>query len=556
MNIAVWEADKTNLMRDMSQSMQGMVDHGLMETPLYQAMDGHRRAISAADAGEPVEALRSGAESYMQQADEAVYQSQRQQSMVDPENGSALIECNPGGPCCINTVTLGCSHGTGRLTLPVEGEQEAKLTLICDKSSSPMDTLTVDTTRITPPCPCGMPSQRPDILLKRQGRSQTFSSDAFSHDITYESRGGTDGSDLLKFARATKMALYSNLDDVGQSHRLEYRNCVFTTMFDAEIIAFPKLSWEAKNFGYRFSGKLGANGFRAKYLFGGTLEGKYGSSAFEIKGGVDAAPSKEDLESSGQDDSAGEAEESSGGFVEAIKNLVVRTKANDGPPSANQTSIEISHAVDLANSKFELKEHPTDPAKVGVEASVEMAFDPLFGVEITIDLLELIIRMAPAGLSTAALELRDRLAKGFGSSTSQAAGNVSIGLNLVGKAEIGGGVTLTRAVAATEWQGTGEAVGSVGLSIEGAIQGELRYYFVTGSMSASGTGSTSIDASIKTLSGGEEKLHTKVEWKGIRFTYRVQGTLEIGDHVDMSGGSGSNEPVLLVGGSILYEKRS
>ena len=570
-----WRDDRQALLDRMNSSLAQLMDNGLGDSDIYKALEQSRNNVSGA-VPHPERGFGStytSAESYLQQADEALYgQASRP---TDTGFAAPFCDCTPGEPCCITALTIGCSHGGTRLSLPLASDaDEAVLAVVCSEDgSTPFDKLSFALNR-TAVASCGQPNQRPSVRLLGRGMTgplgtsqsaaasvadYTFHTDTFTHDMEYHADYGDNSTDLSKFIRATYMALFQDINDLAQTYSVEVRNCTFMTMFNARIRAFPKVEWTASGFEYAIVGTVGRNAPPAALTYSGSIGGVFGSSKFELK-----------AESEPQTDTPdGEETEKLVPFVtQALQGLRDQTKA-DQPMRAGGSTIAFRHGINFGSSTFKVEEHPSDKSKIGISASVGLELKPLIGVTLTIDLVEVIIIAASTAyppLARGLLEARERAATGFGSNAEDTRtavqGSLETVVNLVADANIGGALTMTREVAATQWEASTDVNGEIGLSVVARIRVEARIYFIKGALSMEGTASGAIKASIARLTSSErantdKKFRTKVEWTGVKVTYQVQGRLEIGQITAASTSTGAVPRTLdLCAGAVWYNELS
>ncbi|WP_226551940.1 hypothetical protein [Celeribacter naphthalenivorans] len=451
------------------------------------------------------------------------------EALHDQPQGKAGCDCEAAMPCCVNSITLGCSHREGRLILPQEdkgdGQSQCKLVLVADQGgASGYDLLKVTLDR-TPHGDCVMPKQMPKSLIKMEG-GETEEKTEEDYEIQMSYPGNTDlgQTDIERFVNATKHTLFGDLEKLGTNYSLKLDTCSGETTFDSVLQVYPKLEWTAASFGYEIKGTYYTDfTFVPSVALTGKLNGTFGASTFSIDG---------------KGESKTDPENHSKSLIPFLDKTLSKLQDLTGEGSrtsekSTHSSISVFHKVNLGTSKFKLVEHPTDPAAVGIEANVTMGFAPLIGIEAKLDIIDALLTAAQAsaasGLATALKKAREAAANGLGSKDGPAHFVAKAGVTLEVTGQIGTGtVNLKRAVNSSKWDGTGEVGGSLGLAIVAIVEAEGRIYRISGSLSASGKAASSIKVVLKTLTAQQKekmkdsKLNVRSEWDGIKITYSSQ----------------------------------
>jgi len=528
-----------SLMQEVENAMVAMYDAGQQNSYQYDQLARARSGLLSEPEGSP------GYDRYATTARNNLPNSSPMATSNDPAFGGARCDCAPGEPCCMTALTIGCSHGTPRLALPVAEGEEARVVVVCDRSGQGgvTDEIKIELER-TPRDDCGMTGQRPLIRLLGRGVNERFDSDSVSYHLAHPATRAFEGSDLAKFIEATRLALWGDLEELGESYSLRLMTCTGTSEFDARLIAFPKVEWACEGFDYDIRGRFYSNGtFETGIEFTGKLSGTFGNSEFTV--GAQGGP-----------EPVREADSRS--VIPFINRAVERlgSSTSGGASRSNNTTysyIQFNHKVAMGDSRFSLAEHPDDPAKVGISGQITMGFQPLFGIKFSLDVIDVILTAAngPApGLAQAIRRAREHAAKGVGSRDGPAQASAHAAITLKADGRIGeGGVTLTREVGEDRWQGSGNVGGSVGLALAGTVRAQFRAYFVTGAASAEGRGTSRVSADFRTLperdqENGSKKFGCKVEWDGLTISYQAQGRIGIGRSMGASGQSSGSLQVL------------
>ncbi len=542
----------TELVGRTEDTLRYLIDSGQTEAPQYGLLAQARSGLLSEPVGSPrYEAQARTAEAQMNQVAEMRDQQMSVNPYSDPDFANAACDCVAGEPCCMTAVTIGCSHGSTRLSLPLTSDdQEPVLAIVCDKpGTTPKDTISVTIER-TPEPSCGMQGQRPRMHLNGRNENRFFDTDSFTHDMVFHSAYRDDSTSLAKFASAMYTALYEDLDDLGQSYRLRLLNCTQVTEFDSRLRVFPKVGWSTSNFGFRITGTFASDlSFTPQITFRGSLTGTYGASEFSIQ-----AEGESSAEAARQEDTRSVIP-----FINSAMDRLRSQTATDQGPSQHGSHIQFRHELDLGNSNFDLAEHSTDISKVGISGRINLGYAPFFGITIRLDLVEALIRGASGvapGLANTLLEAREAAATGIGTSETAVRARFDATVNLDATGDVGGSVTLTRAAGADNWEGSGSVYGEIGLSLAARIRGRARAYFVSGAFSAEGTASSKIKASLATLTASQRgttdnKLRTKVEWDGLKITYRAQARAGIG-FASVSGSTGGT--IIICDKATLYDE--
>lgn len=539
------------LLSEVDETLVYMYDAGMTETAEYDALVRARSGLASEPPGTPrYETQESIANAYMDRVSETRQQNMAADPYSDPQFSEVACDCVAGEPCCMTAVTIGCSHGETRLSLPLANDSdEPILAIVCDKpGTTPKDTISVAIER-TPEPSCGMSGSRPRMHLNGRNENRFFDTDSFTHDLVFHSAYRDDSTSLGKFARAMYTALYEDLDDLGQSYRLRLLNCTQVTEFDSRLRVFPKVGWASSGFSFEITGTFSTDrSFTPQIQFSGSLTGTYGASEFSIQ-----AEGGNDTEAARQEDT-----QSVIPFINSAMDRLRSQTATDQGPSQHGSSIQFRHKLELGSSNFDLAEHPTDVSQVGISGRISLGYNPFFGVTITLDLVEALIRAAsgPApALAETLLEIREAMARGAGSATSVAQARFDAVVNLSASGNVGGSLTLTRAVGADNWESSGQVTGDIGIELLARIRGRVRAFIVEGAFSAQGTASSKIEASVTTLTPSQRgntnnKLNTKIEWDGIKINYRAQGRVGVG-FASASGQTGGS--VIICEKATLYE---
>lgn len=481
------------------------------------------------------------------------------------ESGRPTCDCEPGQPCCLTQLTFGCGHGSARMVLPLEdSSKEPIIVLIADKGANPGNDKIKLTPNHTPVGDCTQEGQVPSLLVHNPDGQRTtlpLGSEQSWEVIYPESGDGFAGTNTAKFIAATRAALFGNIEDLQKELSMDVRSCFGTTVFNSKAHVYPKVDWESSGLWYEIKGIFFTSGrFEAGIEFGGDLSGTYGSSTFSIgaSGGPDRASEQET--------------ESTIPFIKGAVNALKSMTGGGAARSKNRTysSVEVYHKVELGNSKFKIAEHPTDHQLVGIEGEITLGFAPMFGINATLDLFDALLTAAQgfpatAGLASALRKAREAAATGYSNRTEGSTENdetlafsahAAVTLSVIG--ELGNaGVTLTRTVGATSWDGNAQFNNSIQVKGEAVVQAEGKVYIVSGSAKARGNGESTLNLDFKTLNRAEQeakkaKFNTKIEWDGIKVSYEVAVQVTFLGIIDM-GYENESGDIVVCDKATLYE---
>ncbi|ATG48279.1 hypothetical protein CEW89_12310 [Celeribacter ethanolicus] len=458
------------------------------------------------------------------------------EALHDQPQGKAGCDCEAAMPCCVNSITLGCSHREGRLILPQEdkgdGQSQCKLVLVADQGgASGYDLLKVTLDR-TPHGDCVMPKQMPKSLIKMEG-GETEEKTEEDYEIQLSYPGNTDlgQTDIERFVNATKHTLFGDLEKLGTNYSLKLDTCSGETTFDSVLQVYPKLEWTAASFGYEIKGTYYTDfTFVPSVALTGKLNGTFGASTFSIDG---------------KGESKTDPENHSKSLIPFLDKTLSKLQDLTGEGSrtsekSTHSSISVFHKVNLGTSKFKLVEHPTDPAAVGIEANVTMGFAPLIGIEAKLDIIDALLTAANGvapGFAEALRKAREVMAKGIGEKGSNAHLSAHAAITLTITGNLGdASVAISRKVNETRWSGKGQVSGSLEISIAAIVKAEGKAYIVESTFSASGSAKSKLTAALQTIPSPQtdKKLHAKVGWNGIKVNVAAEAKVRGFGVVDMS----------------------
>ncbi|MBL3564187.1 hypothetical protein JMM59_04060 [Rhodovulum sulfidophilum] len=458
------------------------------------------------------------------------------EAVHDQPQGKAGCDCAAAMPCCVNSITLGCSHSDARLTLPQEekanGQTNCKLVLVADQGgSSGYDLLKVTLDR-TPHGDCIMPKQMPKSLIKMEG-GETEEKTAEDYEIKLAYPGDTDlgQTDIERFVNATKYTLLGDLEKIGTNYSLKLDTCSGETTFNSVLQVYPRLEWTAASFGYEIKGTYYTDfTFVPSVALTGKLDGTFGATTFSIEG---EGESKTDPENHSR---------SLVPFLDKTLSKLQGLTGEGARTSENSThsSISVFHKVDLGTSKFKLVEHPSDPTAVGIDANVTMGFAPLIGIEAKLDIIDALLTAANGvapGFAEALRKAREVTAKGIGERDSNAHLSAHAAVTLTITGTLGdANVVISRKVNETRWSGKGEVSGSLEISIAAIVKAEGKAYIVESTFSASGRARSKITAALQTINSlqSDKKLNAKVGWNGIKVNVAAEAKVRGFGIVNMS----------------------
>lgn len=449
------------------------------------------------------------------------------EALHDQPQGKAGCDCEAAMPCCVNSITLGCSHREGRLILPQEdkgdGQSQCKLVLVADQGgASGYDLLKVTLDR-TPHGDCVMPKQMPKSLIKMEG-GETEEKTEEDYEIQLSYPGNTDlgQTDIERFVNATKHTLFGDLEKLGTNYSLKLDTCSGETTFDSVLQVYPKLEWTAASFGYEIKGTYYTDfTFVPSVALTGKLNGTFGASTFSIDG---------------KGESKTDPENHSKSLIPFLDKTLSKLQDLTGEGSrtsekSTHSSISVFHKVNLGTSKFKLVEHPTDPAAVGIEANVTMGFAPLIGIEAKLDIIDALLTASQAaapGVATMIKKARENAAVGVGSKDGPLHAQANLEVALILSGELGNAsINLKRLSGDQQWSGTGVVGGALGIKVIARISAEGKIVAIEGTFSASGEAASKLEANLGTLSEGADKLKAEVKWNGVKVNYKFQAQAKL-----------------------------
>jgi hypothetical protein len=442
---------------------------------------------------------------------------------LDQRFGAAACDCAAAAPCCLRALVFQCSHGSNRMTLPLADPSKPRtIVVVADQAPNPgHDQMTVTPTRRPGPT-CSMPARTPIFRLDGQNISDHPLSGAVPLNLHYTGPSSAGGTDIEKFIFATKNVLFGSIDALERYWDFRVLSCSRTGAFDGKILIYPKLEWKATAFYYEVTGTFFSNmTFVPELKMGGKLEGVYGASSWAIEADGSSKPDPQ------------QHTKSIIPFIDgALRSMVSATSGGASDPATNtRSSIQIAHKVELGNSTFKLAEHPSDHSKLGIEGEVQLQFAPLFGITAELDLIDALLTAAQGvapGLATAIIKARERMARGVGNPDGPMHASAHIAVKLAIAGNIGnGGVTISRKVGDSKWQGSGSVGGDTGVTVTGLIRVEGKAYAVAGAAAAEANAQTKLKVDLKTLTQSAQaeangaKFNVKVEWEGISVSYNA-----------------------------------
>ncbi|MBL3587394.1 hypothetical protein JMM61_18765 [Rhodovulum sulfidophilum] len=473
------------------------------------------------------------------------------EAVHDQPQGKAGCDCAAAMPCCVNSITLGCSHSDARLTLPQEekanGQTNCKLVLVADQGgSSGYDLLKVTLDR-TPHGDCIMPKQMPKSLIKMEsGETEEKTAENYQIELAYPGDTGLGQTDIERFVNATKYTLFGDLEELGTNYSLKLDTCSGETTFNSVLQVYPKLEWTAASFGCEIKGTYYTDfTFVPSVALTGKLDGTFGASTFSIEG---EGESKTDPENHSR---------SLVPFLDETLSKLQGLTGEGARTSENSThsSISVFHKVDLGTSKFKLVEHPSDPAAVGIDADVTMGFAPLIGIEAKLDIIDALLTASQAaapGVATIIKKAREKAAKGMGSQDGPLHAQANLEVVLLISGELGNAsVNIKRPLGAQKWSGTGVVGGAIGIQVIARIYADGKFVAIEGTFSASGEAASKLEAYLSALSEGEGKLKAKVEWNGVKVNYKFQTQAKLFGF--SAGAKRAQGEIPVFGPEIIYE---
>lgn len=474
--------------------------------------------------------------------------------------------CAAAGGCCIKGIKFKCEHGSDRMTLPLADDtKDAVLVVVCDKETNPtVDKVTIEVDH-EPNANCCMPGQVPTLTLQSTP-PVTENGIKLETKLQYDFQGETmTGTDLEMFVKATGKSIWSGVNSLGRDNSFEVCACGGGTQWAAVVRTFPKLSWEATDFSFHLEGVYDSSfNFASTITFGGKLKGTYGASEFEISAGIQSDPTQQS--------------KSAVPFLDQVMQRLKSKAGNGGatPERSVRSEVKAEHKLLMASSKLSLVERPDDHTKVGVEAQIDMGFQPLIGISAKFEVIDILLTAAqaygaPKPFIDAVKKARDWMAREpdpedaaylmanvkcdltFGTA-------VSLGRSLTTAAPLphDGSISLSRAISSDTWDATGNVSGEVSVKFEALFVVEGRVWLVKGTLSASAGAESKVIATLSSLTAAEKqaepdaKFNILVEWTGV--IAQVQGSATIGVGGASAGVSGSSqipvfEPVELYKGT-------
>lgn len=451
----------------------------------------------------------------------------------DADTQDAACDCKAATPCCVTKLELGCDHSsTTRLTIPREPNAEGPcmLALVADKGGGAgHDTLKIKATRTVNP-DCKMNWKGPGIIVDGPDGQKIHEGFVWEVELEHFDADQWPTGDLAQLGRLFGDFVFSDVQELGYDQSIMLTTCEGTRSWDSAIRVFPKVQW-----GGKISGALEArwytnNSFECTAGISGEITGQYANTSISI--GSEAK-------------SPGQSTEHGKSIIPFLDRALSRltSLSSSGSPRGNSTYsyIGLNHVFEFDGS-LALAENSTNPSLIGQDLTINIGYNPLLGIEIKLDLFDLVLQAAKrypitAGLARALEKARERLADGVGQrrlpdgTDGNVYAHLDVELSLTGKMDIGiGQVTISRKPDDDRATGTGSLGGDVSLELVARVQAEGKFYIIEGAAEARGSAQAKLTYRLSTLAPGEgdngDKFRSKLSWEGLKFSYRsqVQGT--------------------------------
>jgi len=452
------------------------------------------------------------------------------QPIHDVDAEDAACDCNSPTPCCVTKLELGCSHTAVRLTLPREETdgRRCMLALVADKNEGGLhDKLKIKATR-TPNPDCKMNWGGPGIISEGPEGREIHEGFEWEQKLEHYDADQWPTGDLAQLGRLFGDFVFKDVDELGYDQTVMLTTCQGTSAWGSLVKVYPKVEWGGKISG-GLQGRWYTNAnFTCSAAIDGEITGQYSNTSINI---------------STEAKSPGEAEEHSKSVIPFLDRAMNRLKtlSSGGPPrgSGTHSYIGLNHTFNMEGS-FKLAENGNDPSRVGQEMEIKIGYNPLLGIELKLDIFDLILQAAKrypltSGLASALEAARERMAEGIGTRTlpDGTDGNVyasaEVELSLTGKANIGNTeVVLSRKPEDERVTGTGRVGGDVSLELLARVEAEGKVYVISGAAKASGAGTSKLTYWLSTLAEGEgeegHRFRSKLEWEGLKFSYHTEVT--------------------------------
>lgn len=450
----------------------------------------------------------------------------------DVDGQDASCDCDSPTPCCVTKLELGCDHSAVRITMPRADTSDGPcmLAMVADKGGgSGHDTLKIKATR-TPNPDCKMDWGGPGIIVESPDGQQVHEGYEWDLKLEHSDADQWPTGDLAQLGRLFGDFVFKDVADLGREQTLMLTTCQGTSSWNSLLKVYPKVEWGGKLSGSLQGRWYTNNNFTCGAAIEGEITGQYANSSIAISTEAKAP---------------GEAEEHSKSVMPFLDRAMSRLKSLSAgsPPRGDGTFsyIGVNHVFEM-EGKFALAENGSDPSKIGQDMEIKIGYNPLLGIEIKLDIFDLILQAAKrypltAGLAKALEEARTRMAEGIGTRVlpDGSAGNVyahaEVELSLTGQANIGNSqVVISRKPQDEKVSGTGRVGGDVSLELIARVEAEGKLYWIEGAAQARGSGKAKLTYWLSTLTEGEgdagDKFRSKLDWEGLKFSYRaqVQGT--------------------------------
>jgi hypothetical protein len=305
------------------------------------------------------------------------------QSTHDVDGEDAACDCASPTPCCVTKLEFGCAHNSVRLTLPRE-ENDGRpclLALVADKGEDGLhDMLKIKATRTANP-DCKMNWGGPGIVSEGPSGREVEEGFEWEQRLEHYDADQWPTGDLAQLGRLFGDFVFKDVDDIGYDQTVMLTTCQGTSSWGTLVKVYPKVEWGGKISG-GLQGRWYTNAnFTCSAAIEGSISGQYSNSSIEIN-----AESK----------APGEAEEHSKSVIPFLDRAMNTLKSlSAGAPSRGNGTysyIGLNHTFEM-DAKFKLAENEADPSRVGQEMEIKIGYAPLLGIELKLDIFDLILHI-------------------------------------------------------------------------------------------------------------------------------------------------------------------
>ncbi|MFD2440870.1 hypothetical protein ACFSS8_13730 [Paracoccus kondratievae] len=310
--------------------------------------------------------------------------------MLDQQFGSASCNCGAASPCCLTGLTFSCSHGSLRMSLPLE-ESDAKepiLTLITDKQGSPNnhDKITITPDLKPSGATCRMSDKAPVLRITGTYTGDMKLSAPVSWNVTYHDASHLGTTSFGRFASALKYSLFDDISGLAKFLELEVLSCARRSELNSIVHVYPRLEWGAEAFSFEIKATFLSNfTFLPGVTLAGEVSGTFHTDTFKV--GAEFSTDDKPMEHSKS-------------MIPFLDRILTRMQSLTGQASGHKSGsetrskIEVTHKFEFGKSTFKLLEHPSDRTLIGIDSEVNIGYAPLLGIKCEIDVIDLVLTAA------------------------------------------------------------------------------------------------------------------------------------------------------------------